>query len=148
LTWQHVELGQRPRILVREQFYRGQRRRLKSKYGRREVPLSAGMARRLTELRRDTYRGDQAPVFAAATGTELHPSNIAGRVLKPAAIAAGLLKPSETWKDPAKPESWVSFHTFRHTCASLLFDGGKNIKQVKEWLGHPTRASRSAPMST
>jgi integrase len=30
----------------------------------------------------------------------------------------------------------VSFHTFRHTCASLLFEGGKNIKQVQEWLGH------------
>jgi Phage integrase family len=30
----------------------------------------------------------------------------------------------------------VSFHTFRHTCASLLFDTGRNIKQVQEWLGH------------
>jgi len=30
----------------------------------------------------------------------------------------------------------VSFHTFRHTCASLLFANGKNIKQVSEWLGH------------
>ena len=32
--------------------------------------------------------------------------------------------------------TWVSFHTFRHTCASLLFEGGKNIKQVSRWLGH------------
>jgi integrase len=30
----------------------------------------------------------------------------------------------------------VSFHTFRHTCASLLFDQGRNVKQVQEWLGH------------
>ncbi len=30
----------------------------------------------------------------------------------------------------------VTFHTFRHTCASLLFDDGRNIKQVQEWLGH------------
>jgi integrase len=22
------------------------------------------------------------------------------------------------------------------TCASLLFEGGKNVKQVQEWLGH------------
>ena len=28
------------------------------------------------------------------------------------------------------------FHTFRHTCASLLFAGGKNVKQVQVWLGH------------
>ena len=37
---------------------------------------------------------------------------------------------------------WASFHTFRHTCASLLFapveqgGGGKNIRQVSAWLGH------------
>lgn len=122
LTWQHVELGTRPRLLVREQFYRGKRRRLKSRQGRREIPLSAGMAEQLRQRRRDTYRGDTAPVFAAATGSELHPSNVASRVLKPAARAVGL--------------PWVSFHTFRHTCASLLFDAGKNVKQVQEWLGH------------
>jgi integrase len=31
---------------------------------------------------------------------------------------------------------WVSFHAFRHTCASLLFANGKNIKQIQTWLGH------------
>lgn len=30
---------------------------------------------------------------------------------------------------------WVTFHTFRHTCASLLFAAGRNVKQVQEWLG-------------
>jgi integrase len=30
----------------------------------------------------------------------------------------------------------VSFHTFRHTCASLLFEAGRNVKQVQAWLGH------------
>ena len=32
--------------------------------------------------------------------------------------------------------STIGFHTFRHTCASLLFDQGRNVKQVAEWLGH------------
>jgi integrase len=32
--------------------------------------------------------------------------------------------------------TWVSFHTFRHTCASLLFEAGRNVKQVADWLGH------------
>lgn len=133
LTWQHVELGVRPRVLVREQFYRGQRRQLKSRQGRREIPLSPGMADRLRKLRGATYRGDSAPVFASATGGELHASNIAGRVLKPAARAVGL-----TVNVPGKdePVAWVSAHTFRHTCASLLFDAGRNVKQVQEWLGH------------
>ena len=26
---------------------------------------------------------------------------------------------------------WVSFHTFRHTCASMLFDRGSNAEQVQ-----------------
>jgi integrase len=30
----------------------------------------------------------------------------------------------------------VTFHTFRHTCASPLFARGWNIKQVSDWLGH------------
>jgi integrase len=30
----------------------------------------------------------------------------------------------------------VSFHSFRHPCASLLFEAGRNVKQVQEWLGH------------
>jgi integrase len=40
----------------------------------------------------------------------------------------------------------VTLHTFRHTCASLLFapvehgGGGKNAKQVQEWLGHHSPA--------
>lgn len=32
--------------------------------------------------------------------------------------------------------AWPSFHTFRHTCASLLFDNGKHVKQVADWLAH------------
>lgn len=30
----------------------------------------------------------------------------------------------------------VVFHAFRHTCASLLFAEGRNVKQVAAWLGH------------
>jgi integrase len=30
----------------------------------------------------------------------------------------------------------VTFHTFRHTCASLLFEQGRNVRQVADWLGH------------
>lgn len=30
----------------------------------------------------------------------------------------------------------LAFHAFRHTCASLLFAEGRNVKQVAAWLGH------------
>lgn len=122
LTWQHVELGDRAAVLVREQVYRGERKRLKSGHARREIPLSAGMASRLLAHRRDSYRGEDRPVFASAAGGPLHPSNVRNRVLAPAARSVGL--------------DWVGFHTFRHTCASLLFEAGKDVKQVQEWLGH------------
>jgi integrase len=122
LTWAHVDLGETPRVLVREQFYKGERKRLKTGSGRRDIPLSRGMASQLLAHRRDTYRGDEAPVFARHGGRELYPQNVSRQVLDSAAESVGL--------------GWVSYHSFRHTCASLLFDAGRNVKQVAEWLGH------------
>ncbi len=122
LTWANVDLGERPQVMVREQVYRGERRRLKSRDGRRDIPLSAGMAGRLLEHRRDTYGGPTAPVFPSKAGTPLIRGKVAERVLNPAREAVGM--------------EWVSFHAFRRTCASLLFEAGRNVKQVSEWLGH------------
>jgi integrase len=51
---------------------------------------------------------------------------VASRVLKPAAKRAGI--------------PWASFHTFRHTCATMLFRHGLNGKQVQMWLGHHSPA--------
>lgn len=131
LTWAHVELGKRPHVKVREQVYRGERRKLKSRQGRRDVPLSPGMAKQLTEHRRDTFGGETAPVFPSQTGEPLDPASVSRRVLKPAGKAVGL-----TVERKGEQVAWVSFHTFRHTCASLLFDAGRNVKQVADWLGH------------
>lgn len=61
-------------------------------------------------------------MFPVGNGTPLRQENVRRRVLKPAAEEAGV--------------SWIGFHTFRHTCASLLFVRGKNAKQVQRWLGH------------
>lgn len=57
------------------------------------------------------------------------------RVLKPAAVEAGLgewVRDSRT----LRAETWVGFHSFRHTCATLLFRNGWNAVQVQRWLGH------------
>jgi integrase len=121
-----LDLGERPRVLVREQLYQGERKRLKSGNGRRDVPLSAGMAERLLAHRRDTYAGPETPVFASRAGTPRTASNIWRQALKPTREAVGL--------------PWVTFHSFRHTCASLLFEAGRNVKQVSEWLGHADRS--------
>lgn len=122
LTWGDVDLGQKPRLEVKRQNYRGDVKELKSAHSRRTIPLSAGMARTLRELGARTYAGEAAPVFVTATGGPLNANNLRRRVLDKATGPLGL--------------GWVGFHTFRHTCASLLFAGGKDVKQVQEWLGH------------
>jgi integrase len=74
-----------------------------------------------------------ADQFASKAGTPLRPENFYRRALAPAAIGAGFKVEVNGKK---KTQSAVSFHTFRHTCASLLFEAGWNVKQVQAWLGH------------
>lgn len=135
LRWEHLDLGEDPKVKVREQLYKGKRKRLKSRDGKRDLPLSPGMAQRLLAHRRDGYRGPKAPVFASKAETELRPENVYRRVLAPAAIGAGFKVEVEI-DGKKRTRSTVSFHTFRHTCASLLFEAGRNVKQVQAWLGH------------
>jgi integrase len=71
LTWEHVDLGDGARLRIREQVYRGKRRKLKSAAARRDIPLSKAMSARLLAHRRDSYRGPKAPVFPSPTGVAL-----------------------------------------------------------------------------
>lgn len=135
LRWEHLDLGENPKVEVREQLYKGKRKRLKSKVGERDVPLSPGMAKQLLAHRRDGYKGPKAPVFASKAGTALRPENVYRRVLTPTAIGAGFGVEVEI-DGRKRTRSTISFHTFRHTCASLLFEAGRNVKQVQTWLGH------------
>lgn len=135
LRWEHLDLGDKPKVEVREQLYKGKRKRLKSKDGLRDVPLSPGMAQRLLAHRRDSYQGPKSPIFASKAGSPLRPENVYRRVLAPTAIDAGFKVEVEI-DGEQRTRSAVSFHTFRHTCASLLFEAGRNVKQVQAWLGH------------
>ena len=121
LQWQHVDLGRR-RVLVRRRWYRGSFAPPKSRFGRRDVPITEGMARALWELRKQAKAADDALVFPSATGTPIDAANLYRRVFKPAAKAAAV--------------PWATFHTLRHTCATTLFRHGLNAKQVQGWLGH------------
>jgi integrase len=131
LTWEHVDLGPAPRVMIRQQICDGEVRRLKSSDSRRTIPLSPGMAARLRESRLKARPDRGSPVFTTDSKSPLSRPNLAGRVLKPAGKAAGL-----TAERDGKEVVWISFHTFRHTCASLLFQEGRNVKQVADWLGH------------
>jgi integrase len=123
LTWADVDFGKR-RVHVRRRLYRGRFDSPKSRYGRRQVPLSERLSQSLWRLRGASV--DDAPVFNSQTRGYLDASNVAARVLKPAARRAGV--------------PWAGFHTFRHTCATMLFRHGMNAKQAQMWLGHHSPA--------
>ena len=114
LTWADVDFGKR-RLHVRRRLYRGRLDSPKSRYGRRVVPLTETLSRKLWRLRGTA--ADDAPLFPTRDGTPLDPSNVAARVLKPAARRAGV--------------PWAGFHTFRHTCATMLFRTGSTPSRCR-----------------
>jgi integrase len=125
LTWADVDFGV-CRLRVRRRWYRDSFGPPKSRYGRRAVPISADLARRLWAVRCDRRPYDDALVFVSEHGRMVDQSNLSTRILKPAARAAGV--------------PWLSFHGFRHYCATELFRRGLNAKQVQVWLGHHSAA--------
>jgi integrase len=121
LRWKDVDLGQ-TQLQIRRRLYHGKVASPKSKSGTRAIPISTGLAREL-------WGRQGAPddlVFTSIRGQQLDRDWLWKNVLKPTAKKAGV--------------PWVGFHTFRHTCASMLFAKGKNAKQVSVWLGHPDPA--------
>jgi integrase len=124
LRWSDVDFNRR-RVSVERRYYRGSFAPPKSKYGRRKVPLSEGMAADL-EARWLLIEDVEGLVFPSDAGTVIDSSNLMQRVLKKAGRRAGV--------------PWVGFHTFRHTCATTLFRSGLNAKQVQVWLGHHSPA--------
>ena len=123
LSWNDVDLGNR-RLHVRRRRYRGRLDTPKSDYGIRTIPLSAGLAQKLWRHRAN--KPADTLVFPNQNGGYLLPENVRRRVLKPIANNVGL--------------PWVGFHSFRHTCATILFRNGLNAKQVQSWLGHHSPA--------
>jgi integrase len=135
LTWRHVHLGDDPHILVAEQFYKGQRKQLKTDASMARVPLSPTTAAWLADLRPSDADPD-SPVFPSVTGTPLTYSNMYNRVLRPALIEAGIARNVGTEEAPEWDYQGVAFHAFRKACGSLLFARGKTLKQVQGWLRH------------
>jgi integrase len=145
LTWRHVHLGDDPHIVVAEQIYKGERKKLKTDASMARIPLSPTMASWLAALRPDDAAPD-APVFASATGTPVSYHNVYHRVLQPAlqrsgiAVKVGQVEVVKRNGEKKLVDKWdyqgVAFHAFRKACGSLLLHHGKTIKQVQGWLRH------------
>jgi len=128
LRWRHLQLdGSSPHVMVRRALVKGRTGPPKSRHGRRSVPLDAELVRALRKARKDSdWPGEDDLVFPAGNGSPLSQSNLYRDALKLPREEASL--------------TWVGFHTFRHTCASMLFAQGRNAVQVQRWLGHHSPA--------
>jgi integrase len=134
LRWKDVDLGERI-VHVRRRWFQGRVGPPKSRYGKRKLKLPQELARALWLHRGATRALDEDLVFSSGTGARVQQSNLMTRVLKPAAVEAGL----GDWVREGRKlraDTWVGFHSFRHTCATVLFRRGWNAVQVQRWLGH------------
>jgi len=130
LRWKNVDFD-KSLIHVREAVYEGNLSSPKSKSSIRDIPIGPSLKQSLLERR--TTAPAEAFVFASRNGTPLDSHNLLGRVLKPACKRAGL--PSISW------------HSFRHTLATLLSDLGESLKTAQAQLGH-ARLSTTAEIYT
>ncbi|EYT50515.1 tyrosine-type recombinase/integrase [Brachybacterium muris] len=139
LRWDDVDLDtDNPAIRVRGTLARSRGRLTvttpKTTQSIRTVPLAPDAVDALraqrTAQKRDRLRAaniwtDTGYVFTTATGEPVDPRNLY-RVVQVAATAAGL--------------EHVGVHALRHTAATLMLEGGVNIKAVSALLGHSSVA--------
>lgn len=122
LTWNDVHLEPQ-RLSVRRRYYRGSVGPPKSRFGRRDIPLSKALTQALWRARQQS-RGEEF-VFSSRNGGHLNPRTAFGAV-RAAGTRAGV--------------PWIGCHSLRHTCGTRLFRRGLNAKQVQVWLGHHSPA--------
>jgi len=125
LRWGDLDLEQR-RLRVRRRVRGDDIDAPKSKYAKREVPLTPAVARRLQEMRQETARRADETVFTRPNGSRIE-RTAPLRAVHAAAKRAGL-------------GDWVGLHTLRHSYASILFSRGCNAVQVQRLLGHHSAA--------
>lgn len=122
LRWKRLDF-QRATIEVMETFSDGQFGTPKTRSSRRVIPMSQAV-RDAFDFHRAAFQGAQPDhvVFTTPKGTPLSPKNLYNRVLAPACDQTGLKR--------------VSWHSFRHTNATLLGEVGESVKTAQSILGH------------
>jgi integrase len=122
LRWKHVDFL-RGVIQVRESVYEGKFGSPKTRSSRRDVPMSGPLREALHAHRaRCGSTNPEALLFTSRAGTPLNPKNLLRRVLQP--VCRELALP---------PVSW---HSFRHSHATLLSETGESLKTAQAILGH------------
>lgn len=122
LRWKSLDLLHGS-ILIRESVSEGRFGSPKTRSSRRDVPMSEPV-RKAFEVARAQSRqvGPDDLVFSTRKQTPLNPKNLLRRVVQPMCVALEL--PVITW------------HSFRHTHATLLGEVGESLRTAQAILGH------------
>ena len=110
-------------IEVAETFSDGQFGSPKTRSSNRVIPMSSALGNVLEGHRTGAVRTSPDDlVFSTPKGTPLSPKNLYNRILAPAC---------DRIEQPR-----VSWHSFRHTHATLLGEVGESLKTAQALLGH------------
>jgi len=130
LTWDNVDFS-RQTIAINQQLQRHDKRfylaPLKTRGGKRTIPMGSKVAEKLKAIKGGqmlTERESPAIpnlVFIPESGMPWHRKTV-------------LELTNELMKGAGVPE--VGFHALRHTCASILINGGADALRVQRQLGH------------
>jgi integrase len=122
-AWKGKDLDVKRSILrVERSLQRGVEEGPKTEESRRSIPIPKALCDELASIAQNQNGDDY--LFTVGDGLPLDYFGMKTRVLEPAARKAGC--------------DWAGFHAFRHTAASILFENGRNIKEVQQFLGHST----------
>lgn len=122
LRWKRIDLL-RGTVEVAENYSCGEFVTPKTKSSRRMIPMSSALADVLEKHRAEGGQcAPEALVFRTSKGTPLNAKNLYNRELAPAC---------DQIEQPR-----VSWHSFRHTHATLLGEVGGSLKTAQALLGH------------
>ena len=120
LDWEDLELGDRSRLQIRRQCYPWHPQVTYEDRCRKASCAAVFWHGTCAVVSGRPPKGS-GPMFSTRTGARMQDRYLR-RVLDAASETAGV--------------PWIGFHTFRDTCASMLLESGKNIRQIAAWLGH------------
>jgi len=120
LRWKRVDLLNE-KLEVAETYSSGEFGPPKTRSSRRIIPMSSTLVGIFKQLRPQECASESL-VFATWKGTPLNAKNLYNRQLAPACDAIELPR--------------ISWHSFRHTHATLLHEAGESLKTAQALLGH------------
>ncbi len=120
LRWKRIDTLSNT-MEVAETYSSGEFGPPKTRSSRRKIPISASLGEVFRRLRPSECE-PEGLVFVTTKGTPLNPKNLYNRELARACDELGLPR--------------VSWHSFRHTHATLLHESGESLKTAQSLLGH------------